>query len=135
VGKPEKVEAFRLRPPNTKAEDTLIYSQWPILAGPVTVDSKIGAELSAALLDEKTYCLWDEGKGCHLQPGLMVRFFRESRSVDVVFCFECDMMLTFQESKAVWGANFDYSHNLLLGFFVKIFPSDPDLPRFIRHNK
>jgi hypothetical protein len=137
IRSPERVECYRLRPPRTTNEvrkqgSTPLYNLWPVLAGPIIVDTKTAADLSKALLDEKTYCLWDEGKGCIPSPGVMLRFIRDTGSVDIAFCFECDMLFTYQGSEPIYGANFDYSHNSLLTYFVKLFPTDPDLPKLIR---
>jgi len=129
--KPDKVEAFRLRHPKTQAEYSSNYNQWPVAAGPINVDATISAELAKLLLEEKTFCLWDEGKGCKPSPGLMLRF-SDTRQIDLAFCFECDILYTYRGSQALGSANFDYSHNLLLKFFIALFPSDPDLPKLLR---
>jgi hypothetical protein len=95
------------------------------------VGTKTAADLSTALLDEKTYCLWDEGKGCKPSPGVMLRFIRDTGSIDVAFCFECNILFTFEGSLPVYSANFDHSHNILLRHFIKLFPLDADLPKLI----
>ncbi|MBI3856309.1 MAG: hypothetical protein HY293_11525 [Planctomycetes bacterium] len=128
--KPERVEAFRLRRPKTKEEDSPLYNKWPVALGPVAVDAKTAAQLSALLLDEQTFNDWDEAKGCIPTPGLMLRF-SDSRQIDLAFCFECNIMFTYRGSAVLGGANFDRSHDLLLGHFISLFPADVDLPRLL----
>jgi hypothetical protein len=125
------VEAFRLRPPKSLSEYTGFYNKWPVLTGPVAVNAMIADELTALLLDENTYCLWDEGKGCKPSPGVLLRFSNGSGTIDIAFCFECNMMFTYEGSDPVYGANFDYSHNALLKYFVNLFPLDTDLPKLV----
>ena len=129
----QAVEVFRLRHPKTSEipeRDYLLYNRWPVVKGPILPEPKISGELLAALLDENTFCNWDEGKGCKPHPGVMIRF-KGTETIDLMFCFECDMLLTFRGREPIWGANFDYSHNRLLSYFIAIFPDDPDLPKLL----
>jgi len=126
-------KCFSLRHPKTSEipeRDYLLYNRWPVVKGPVLPEPKISGELLAALLDEKTFCNWDEGKGCKPHPGVMIRL-KGTETIDLMFCFECDMLLTFRGREPIWGANFDYSHNRLLSYFIAIFPDDPDLPKLL----
>jgi hypothetical protein len=128
------VEVFRLRKPTTQKEADRPYNQWPVAAGPVVLDSKTSDPLLWILLEDKAYSDWGNGKGCIPAPGVMIRV-KGAETIDLAFCFECDMLFTFRGSQQIWFANIDHVHNQLLGHFVDIFKSDPDLPKLIRGSK
>ena len=127
----QDIEVFRLADPKTAEVANRHYNQWPIARGPITPDAKSSGELLAILLDESTFCNWEEGKACKPHPGVMIRLKGRDK-IDLTFCFECDMMSTFRGSEQIWGANFDYSHNRLLKSVISFLPDDPDLPKLIR---
>ena len=59
----------------------------------------------------------------------MLRFTSGGRHVDVVFCFECQILFTYRASESLWYANFDGSTKAIAGYFLQVFPGDPVLTR------
>jgi hypothetical protein len=47
--------------------------------------------------------------------------------VDVLFCFDCDILLVFQNDRACGGANFDPAHNFLVAEIKRLFPEDGEI--------
>jgi hypothetical protein len=135
VASADRVEASRLRPPSRSGEGAPNYSQWPVVGAPVRVPPEIASRFSRGLTSESTYTSWDEGKGCIPTPGLKLRFTRDGRSLDVVFCFECGMLFTYRGEQAIWGGNFDGSAREILPLFLQLFPGDSSLPRMLEHGK
>jgi hypothetical protein len=128
VASPERVEAFRLRPPSP-GEVVEHYNQWPALGPAVRVPSEVASRLSRGLTKESTYPLWEDAKGCDPRPGFLLRFTADGRHVDVVFCFECAILFTYRGSESIWYANFDESEKAIASLFLQIFPRDPVLSR------
>jgi len=135
VASADRVEATRLRPPSLGQEEAPNYSQWPTIGIPVRVPPDIASRFSRGLTSESTYTSWDEGKGCIPKPGLKLRFTRDGRSVEVVFCFECAMLFTYRAEQAIWGGNFDGSSHEILDLFIRLFPGDPSLPKMLEHGR
>jgi hypothetical protein len=131
IREPSHVEISRLQQPHRNGTNWTNYGTWPAALGPVTLDGAQVSEISALLLNERTYCNWDEGKGHQHRPEIKVRFSNEDNCVDVVFCLTCNMLFTYEGSRAVWGGNYDYCHNTFVAYFAKIFPSDPALPELL----
>jgi hypothetical protein len=44
--------------------------------------------------------------------------------LDVVFCFHCDILLTYLDGKAVGAASFDNAHDELAKLMKELFPKD-----------
>jgi len=128
VASPERVEAFRLRPPSP-GERIEHYNEWPVLGGAVRVPADVAARFSRGLTRDSTYPLWEDVKGCDPRPGFLLRFMADGRHVDVVFCFECAILFTYRGSESIWYANFDESTQAIASLFLQVFPRDPALVR------
>jgi hypothetical protein len=126
VESPDRVEAFRLRPPSP-GQEIAHYNEWPVVGAPVRVPSDVASHFSKGLTRESTYPRWEEPKTCDPRPGFMLRFTGSGRSVDVVFCFECQILFTYRASEPIWYANFDGSTKVIAGLLLQIFPKDPVL--------
>src|SRR6476646_57346 len=94
VASPDRVEAFRLRPP-APSEKIDHYNQWPTLGPAVRVPPDVAARFSRGLTRESTYPRWETPKACDPRPGFLLRFTAAGRTVDVVFCFECELLFTY----------------------------------------
>jgi hypothetical protein len=44
-----------------------------------------------------------------------------------LFCFDCDILLVFQNDRACGGANFDPAHNFLVAEIKRLFPEDGEI--------
>ncbi|HZF00237.1 MAG TPA: hypothetical protein VE981_24720 [Planctomycetota bacterium] len=129
VQSPDRVEAFRLRPAQ---EQGVPYNRWPTSAGPVRVAPAVAQRLSTGLTRPSTYGTWDAPKACEPRPGLLLRFHQAGRSVDVAFCFECDILFTYRADESIWYANFDEHHDDILKVFIEVFPKDASLPALLK---
>ena len=125
VASPERVEAFRLRPPS-RVDEATNYNQWPVVGAAVRVPSDVAARFSRGLTSESTYA-GDDPKGCKPVPGYMLRFTGGGRSVDVVFCFECAILFTHRGPEPLWYGNFDPSAKAIAALMLQVFPGDPGL--------
>ncbi|HEV3028973.1 MAG TPA: hypothetical protein VG457_15445 [Planctomycetota bacterium] len=130
VASPERVEAFRLRPPFL-SEKVDHYNQWPVQGGAVRVPADVAARFSRGLTSESTYPRWEDAKACDPRPGFMLRFTADGRHVDVVFCFECAILFTYRGPESIWYANFDESTRAIASLFLQVFPRDPSLSRLV----
>ena len=128
VESPDRVEAFRLRPPSSDQKIER-YNQWPTLGPAVRVPADVASRFSKGLTRESTYPNWDTPKACDPQPGFLLRFHAGGRSVDVAFCFECQILFTYRGSESIWYANFDESTKTIAALFLQIFPGDPVLAK------
>ena len=126
VESPDRVEAFRLRPPS-REKDAAHYNDWPTVGEPVRLPSAVASRFSHGLTRESTFPRWEEPKVCDPRPGFMLRFTSGGRHVDVVFCFECQILFTYRASESLWYANFDGSTKAIAGLFLQIYPNDPVL--------
>jgi len=128
VAGPDRVEAFRLRPPSSD-EKIDHFNQWPVLGDAVRVPPDVARRFSRGLTRESTYPRWEEPKACDPRPGFMLRFHGGGRQVDLVFCFECQILFTYRGSESIWYANFDESAKSIAAQFLLVFPGDPVLSR------
>lgn len=128
IASQERVDAFKLRRPG-RDEVGRSYNQWSVIGAPVRVDSDVASRFSKGLTSESTYPRFDAPKACDPVPGYMLRFFAGGRSIDVCFCFECQVLFTYRGPESIWYANFDESTPAIASLFLKVFPADADLRR------
>jgi hypothetical protein len=100
--------------------------------GPVKVPSSIASRFSNGLTNRATYDHWDQPKACEPRPGLKLRFVRDGRGVEVVFCLECDILFTSRGDVSIGYANFDEHHDQIVKLFIEMFPNDASLPPMLR---
>ena len=98
-------------------------ADWPITAGPVTLDAQTAAELTAILTSPDTY-LWDSAKGCEFDPGVAIRFTDDAGSTDVLLCFSCDEMVIVRGGKRIGGEDTDSARKKLVAIAQRLFPDD-----------
>jgi hypothetical protein len=128
VASPERVEAVKLRRPG-RDEAGKPYNQWPGIGAPVRVPSDVASRFSRGLTSKSTYPRGDTPKACDPTPGYMLRFTADGRSVEICFCFECNILFTYRGSESLWYANFDESEKVIAALFLKVYPADEDLRR------
>ena len=128
VESPDHVDAFRLRPP-APGQQIPRFNEWPVVGQPVRVAPAVASRFSRGLTRESTFPRWEEPKACDPRPGFLLRFTSGGRHVEIVFCFECQILFTYRASESLWYANFDGSTRTIAGLFLQVFPGDPVLSR------
>jgi hypothetical protein len=118
VEAPEQVTGFVLNSRFDNEESTLPE----IRRGPVSISKIAARQLTKILLDFDTY-YWGAMKLCDPDYGAKVRFSRGGKIVEVLFCFECDI-LEVTANGATRHADFNFNHNALAKIFKRIFPRD-----------
>lgn len=123
---PKSVVAYRIegsKPIAGAKDDAKTIAGYPRIAGPIEVDAEQAKALTGVLLDSNTY-LWDIAKRCSPRPGVLVRFTGEDGYLDVLFCFECDILEVFDGGKRVGLEDFDNARPRLVALMKKLFPDD-----------
>jgi len=123
ITKPERIEAYRIRPVPPTVETSEPTTDYPILAGPVRVAADDASELAVALTFPDSY-LWETVKGCMPEYGLCLSFFRGDNRVDVLVCFECNILLVTLNGTVSGGEDFDAIRPLLVRIAKAAFPAD-----------
>jgi hypothetical protein len=124
VSQASRVEAYRLGPlPKQINWQNALPADYPIIGGPVLLAPAIAADVSNALTSPKSY-LWDAVKGCIPTYGVKFSFFRDADRMDVLLCFECDILWVSRDGRAVGGEDFDNSRALLVRAAKTAFPDD-----------
>lgn len=121
---PDRVEAWRIDGgpwPSGKPAGPALHG-YPVLSGPVPVDADAAVRLVRVLRRADTY-LFDAAKGCVFSPGVVVRFTRGERSVDVLLCFSCDELSVVPGGRE----DFDAARPELVTWVKRAFPADAAL--------
>ncbi len=92
-------------------------------AGPINVPDEEVSKLRAVLLDESTYG-WDYAKGCIPDYGVRIQFQHKTDNVDILLCFECDILLVYHNGKVVGGEDFDDGRAQFVAIVKTLFPDD-----------
>lgn len=90
---------------------------------PVEVSKSQAEALRNLLLDHDSY-KWDVAKSCLPIYGVRVQFLEGDRAVDVLFCFECNVLAVFRNGRFVAGEDFDPIRGPLLEIVKPLFPDD-----------
>lgn len=114
------VKAYRL-PPGSYFQESL--KDYKIVAGSVDVSDNIVSQLRKILLDASIYG-WEFAKGCEPDYGVRIQFSDNDNTVDVLFCFECDILAVYHNGKVVGGEDFDNARSRLVAIVQKLFPDD-----------
>jgi hypothetical protein len=128
VASQERVEAVKLRRPG-RDQESKPYNQWAQIGAPVRVPSDVASRFAKGLTSQSTYPRGDTPKACDPVPGYMLRFWADGRSIEVCFCFECNILFTYRGPDSLWYANFDESEKSIAALFLKVFPADENLRR------
>jgi len=121
---PDRVEAHRLKPYDfiaSERESTL--ADFPVESGPVDVSREVHSKVSAALLTHGSYG-WEYAKSCIPRYGVRLTFIRGTNRVDILFCFECDILLVFNNDRVSGGEDFDPARPVFVKAIKQIFPQD-----------
>src|SRR6185295_11818099 len=117
-----RVTAWRIRMPEPRHSE---YLSWPYTAGPVDVPLSSAREVSALLLEPRSYSA--VAKPCKRRPGVKMSWMCGHDLVMAVFCFECStVFLYFREEEAA-QREFDPAHKDFVAAIKKVFPDDPEI--------
>lgn len=105
-------------------------SGYPELEGPLALSPELGARLGRALAEPGTYLGPGIAKACLPRYGVRVEFAAHDTAIDVVFCFECSMLLAYRDGAYAGDAHFDPGRRRLAGLASEAFPAHAGLRRF-----
>ena len=108
---PDKVVAYRMK------EDA--FPQTKIKKSKVVLNAEQAATIGALLTRAKNYH-WDLAKGCEPVFGVSTVFTKDAQTVEVKFCFACDI-LHFSTGSS---EDFDSMRAELLAVIRPLFPKD-----------
>jgi hypothetical protein len=126
---PSKVEAYRLNGIRgggslTGYGQSKVLDDYAVISGPVPVPQELARQLASVLMSYNTYG-WNYGKACDPIYGARLGFVdKEGHSVDVVFCFECDILAVYRDGKLVRGKDFDAARPHFVRAMKILFPQD-----------
>lgn len=124
VTQPEHVMAYRVGPlPEGIVWQQEAFSDYPIVSEPVELPVATAKQVSAALASPATYD-WYWAKACQPVYGVQLSFIRGAERVDVLLCFECDMLLVGRNGQTLGGEDFDHARGILVRAVKECFPDD-----------
>ena len=108
-----------------QAPETATTSQavLKVLGGETVVDIIRSASLKRVLLDQQSYELLS-AKGCEPIFGVGVTFEKGADTVDVLFCFQCDILVVYHHDEDVGGEDFDPVRPTLISVMKQTFVDD-----------
>lgn len=91
---------------------------------PLIIPKPLAKSLSETLSKSSSYHFApNTAKSCAPMPGFVLGFMRGKREVDVLLCFECDILMV-QVEENYKSADFDPSHNELLRLVKTLYSGD-----------
>jgi hypothetical protein len=114
------VEAYRLVAPSY-FQQTL--DKYEMASGPVPVPANLADQLKQLLLDPGSYD-FTIAKGCVPDHGVRIEFVHKGRKIDVLLCFECQILSVYDNGEAVGGEDFDRINGQLVSIVKQLFPQD-----------
>jgi hypothetical protein len=129
-----RVEVFRLKPERVAQPDGAKKGEvggFPILSAGKTQDARFAARIASVLRDKGSY-EFDRPKGCLIRPGVAFRLWKGKESVEVVLCFECDILVVIardEDGKEAHRASkdFDPGRPALMKLAKDAFPDDREI--------
>lgn len=115
-----EVHAYRLADSSFYEDELSSYER---SGEALTVSEADRLQLRDVLLDKESYEL-EMAKGCEPVFGVGVTFVKGERSVDVLFCFACDILVVYQDGKVVGDEDFDPARTRLVRLVKNFFPTD-----------
>lgn len=126
---PDKVQAWRTIAPHKLEEEksggkkvtqtTGKLADYLIVRGPVEVDAQAGAEI-AAILQRNQYKWEPPYVDCLPNPGFAVQYTKGTNNVQIFFCFECGILVTYFNGNRARGSEFN--HGGLHAILEKVSP-------------
>jgi hypothetical protein len=128
LSSPDRIEVFRIHGYESQAGGRTLRG-YPILAEAVKLRPDFARRAAAVLLQPGNY-EWLRKK-CAFTPGVALRFWRVTESVDVLLCFSCNQCLFAfgPEVRPTWDHTMDCdrARPLLLDLAREAFPDDAAL--------
>ena len=114
---PDKVQAWRTIAPHKLEEEksagkkvtqtTGKLADYLIVKGPVEVDAQSGAEI-ATILQRNQYKWEPPYVDCLPNPGFAVQYTKGTNNVQIFFCFECGILVTYFNGNTARGSEFNH---------------------------
>jgi hypothetical protein len=121
----DRVEAYRLgKLPDEINWQTATVSDYPVAAGPVVVPGSTAKHI-AVVLQKPTSYGWEFAKSCIIRPGVRLDFIRGNDRLQILLCFECDIVSIVLNGEHVGGEDFDNVRGELVRAIRSLFPDDP----------
>jgi hypothetical protein len=96
-------------------------SDYPVNEGPVRIPKHDVAAIKEALTDARSFG-WNYGKSCLPAPGVRMTFTKDNQSVDVLYCFACNILGVYSKNKFVGGEDFDTIRPTLVRSLQRLYP-------------
>jgi len=105
---PDTVTANRLEQWDSESdmEQPHKFEEYKALGQPTKLNEANARQMAEILLSSYSY-VWDSAKACVFNPGYRVRFSKSEQVVDVLFCFECDILNVFWNEQVIGGEDYD----------------------------
>ena len=124
LARASRADAYRLKPlTRAEAPEGGPPSGYPVTAGPIRIPARLAAEIGEALTSTTTHGV-EVPRGCFPTYGVRIRFHAGADVVDVLLCFECNMLLVFHNNEKSGGEAFDFIRPILVRASKAIFPDD-----------
>lgn len=94
--------------------------------GPVAISQPDLAQLQAVLPKWSSYG-WDNAKACIPTYGVKLDFTRGNDHLQVLICFECDILSCWLNGQLAGGGDFDPIRTDLVHIVQSIFPNDAEI--------
>ena len=99
-------------------------SEYETQGEPVELNADQQARLKKLLLDAGSYD-FGVAKGCEADYGVRLRFVDAAgKIVDVLLCFQCDILAVYRDDVDVGGEDFDRVSDELASLMKELFPDD-----------
>jgi hypothetical protein len=125
--KPGKVEAYRLDTSQSPPIDSEQLQDYPVDLGPVALSQQRVVQIQESLLHWSSYDWDDDPVGCILLYGVRLDFTRGNDRLQIMICFECDILSCWLNGQLAGGGDFDPIHAELVRIVKAIFPSDAEI--------
>lgn len=122
VQHPTRVEASRLLIDNKLRMDAEL-ANYPMVGEAIDVPTQVASRVAGVLAAEESY-LWGFAKACVPTYGVRISFLQNDQRIDVLFCFECDLITVLRNGRVVGGGNIDPARQSLLRDVKELFPND-----------
>lgn len=113
------VEVFRLKDQRIAKN----LADYEIADGPHEIDAITAADLADAVTASSTY-LRDAAVGCIPTLGVRTRFTDGTSTVDIVYCFECSILVVYLNEKPVGSGYFGPGSKYLIRLVKRMLPND-----------
>lgn len=115
----KKAVVFRLKGETLKSKP----AEYEVLTGPLAVDGNTAQQLAQTVTAYRTYER-EIALGCEPVFGVRTTFAHEKNRVDVVYCFDCDLLAVYLNDKRVGDGCFAPGRAKLVALTKTLLPKD-----------